>query len=76
MPPQSTFTGRSRRRKTHPWVKAGDSLARAVITLGGIGTILAVLAVAVFLLAGCVVVLRIAVFAGRREDGRHLPGSR
>ena len=51
MPPQSTFTGRSRRRKTHPWVKAGDSLARAVITLGGIGTILAVLAVAVFLLA-------------------------
>jgi phosphate transport system permease protein len=51
MPPQSTFTGRSRRRKTHPWVKAGDALARAVITLGGIGTILAVLAVAVFLLA-------------------------
>ncbi|MFM7292385.1 MAG: ABC transporter permease subunit, partial [Planctomycetia bacterium] len=34
-----------------PWVKAGDGLARAVITLGGIGTILAVLAVAVFLLA-------------------------
>jgi phosphate transport system permease protein len=51
MPPQSTFTGRSRRRKTHPWVRAGDALARAVITLGGIGTILAVLAVAVFLLA-------------------------
>ena len=51
MPPQSTFTGRSRRRRTHPWVKAGDALARAVITLGGIGTILAVLAVAVFLLA-------------------------
>jgi phosphate transport system permease protein len=49
--PQSTFTGRSRRRKTHPWVKAGDGLARAVITLGGIGTIVAVLAVAVFLLA-------------------------
>jgi phosphate transport system permease protein len=51
MQPQSTFTGRSRRRKTHPWVRAGDALARAVITLGGIGTILAVLAVAVFLLA-------------------------
>jgi phosphate transport system permease protein len=51
MPPHSTFTGRSRRRKTHPWVKAGDALARAIITLGGIGTILAVLAVAVFLLA-------------------------
>jgi phosphate transport system permease protein len=51
MQPQSTFTGRSRRRKTHPWVKAGDGLARLVITLGGIGTIIAVLAVAVFLLA-------------------------
>ena len=50
MPSQSTFTGRSRRRKTNPWVKAGDTLARAVITLGGIGTIVAVLAVAVFLL--------------------------
>ena len=49
MPPQSTFTGRSRRRKTHPWVRAGDTLARAVIALGGIGTIIAVLAVAVFL---------------------------
>jgi glycosyltransferase involved in cell wall biosynthesis len=35
MPPQSTFTGRSRRRKTHPWVKAGDSLARAIATLAG-----------------------------------------
>jgi phosphate transport system permease protein len=51
MPPQSTFTGRSRRRKTGSWVWAGDALARAVITLGGIGTIVAVLAVAVFLLA-------------------------
>jgi phosphate transport system permease protein len=51
MPPQPTFTGRSRRRKTHSWVKAGDELARALITLGGIGTIVAVLLVAVFLLA-------------------------
>jgi phosphate transport system permease protein len=51
MQSQSTFTGRSRRRKTHPWVRGGDAVARAVITLGGIGTIVAVLAVAVFLLA-------------------------
>jgi len=51
MQPQSTFTGRSRRRKTRPWVRAGDTVARVVITLGGIGTIGAVLAVAVFLLA-------------------------
>jgi phosphate transport system permease protein len=47
---QATFTGRSRRRKAHAWVKAGDRLARAIITLGGIGTIAAVLMVAAFLL--------------------------
>lgn len=49
LPP--SFTGRSRRRTTHPWVRASDTLARVVITLGGIGTIVAVLAVGVFLLA-------------------------
>ena len=46
-----SFTGRSRRRTTHPWVQASDRIARVVITLGGIGTIVAVLAVGVFLLA-------------------------
>ena len=50
MPQTATFTGRSRRRKTHPWVRAGDQIARAVITLGGIGTIVAVLLVGVYLL--------------------------
>lgn len=60
MPPQSTFTGRSRRRKTNPWVRAGDTLARIVITLGGIGTILAVMAVAVFLLAVAMPLFRTA----------------
>jgi len=50
MPQTATFTGRSRRRKTHPWVRAGDAVARAVITLGGIGTIVAVLLVGVYLL--------------------------
>jgi len=48
---QPTFTGRARRRTTHPWVKAGDTAARLLITLGGIGTIGAVLLVGVFLLA-------------------------
>ena len=33
-----------RRRTTHPWVQAADRLARLLITLGGIGTIIAVLA--------------------------------
>ena len=46
-----TFTGRTRRRTTHPWVRAGDLVARFVITAGGIGTIVAVLLVCVFLLA-------------------------
>ena len=50
MPQTATFTGRSRRRKTNPWVRAGDSIARSVITLGGIGTIVAVLLVGVYLL--------------------------
>ena len=42
-----SFTGRSRRRTTRPWVKASDRIARLVITLGGISTIAAVLAVGV-----------------------------
>jgi phosphate transport system permease protein len=51
MQAKATFTGRSRRRTASPWVRAGDGIARAVITLGGIGTIVAVLGVGVFLLA-------------------------
>ena len=54
----ATFTGRSRRRTTHPWVKAGDRMARLLITLGGIGTIVAVLLVGVFLLAVAVPLFR------------------
>jgi phosphate transport system permease protein len=46
--PQS-FTGRARRRTTSAAVLWTDKLARGVITIGGIGTILAVLGVAVFL---------------------------
>ena len=48
---RATFTGRARRRKTDPWVRAGDLLARGLITIGGIGTIVAVLAVGIFLFA-------------------------
>ena len=48
---QTSFTGRGRRQATRPWVRAGDTLARLLITLGGIGTIVAVLLVGVFLLA-------------------------
>ena len=51
MPEPATFTGRARRRRTAPWVRAGDTIARIVITLGGVGTIVAVLLVGLFLLA-------------------------
>ena len=60
MQPGPTFTGRARRRRTHSWVRKGDSFARAVITLGGIGTIVAVLLVAVFLLSVAIPLFRSA----------------
>jgi phosphate transport system permease protein len=60
MDSKPTFTGRPRRRTTHPWVKAGDGLARLLITLGGIGTIGAVLLVGVFLFAVAVPLFRAA----------------
>ncbi len=60
MQSQPTFTGRPRRRATHPWVKAGDTVARLLITLGGIGTIGAVLLVGVFLLAVALPLFRAA----------------
>ncbi len=55
-----TFTGRSRRRTTRPWVRTGDRIARTLITLGGIGTIVAVLLVGVFLLAVALPLFRAA----------------
>ncbi|KXJ04560.1 hypothetical protein AC249_AIPGENE19471, partial [Exaiptasia diaphana] len=45
----SSFTGRSRSRKTRRSVVVIDRLAKGVITFGGIGTILSVLGVALFL---------------------------
>jgi len=63
----STFTGRARRRSTHPWVRAGDGIARLLITLGGIGTIIAVLLVAVFLLAVALPLFRPARIAFERS---------
>jgi len=60
---QATFTGRPRRRTTHPWVKAGDRLAQVLITLAGVGTIAAVLLVGLFLLAVAVPLFRPARIA-------------
>ncbi|MFM7107863.1 MAG: hypothetical protein ACKOZU_04580, partial [Planctomycetaceae bacterium] len=60
-----SFTGRPRRRTTRPWVRTGDRVARVVITAGGIGTIVAVLLVGVFLLAVALPLFRSATV--RRE---------
>ena len=46
----SAFTGRTRNRKTHWSVKLGDTVARSLITIGGVGTIIAVPGVCLFLL--------------------------
>ncbi len=43
------FTGRQRRLKTRAAVKRGDFLARSLITIGGLGTIVAVLLICFFL---------------------------
>jgi phosphate transport system permease protein len=74
MQPKPTFTGRPRRRKAHPWVKASDALARALITMGGIGTIAAVLMVGVFLVAVAMPLFGSArVGPGHRADLSHDP---
>jgi phosphate transport system permease protein len=44
-----SFTGRSRERKTRSTVRIGEVVARLLITVGGIGTIIAVGLIAVFL---------------------------
>ena len=64
MNPDASFTGRARRRTTRPGVRFGDTLAHAVITLGGIGTIVAVLLVGLFLLAVALPLFRPASIGG------------
>lgn len=49
--PQKTFTGRTRQRKTLPSVRLWNRTAGVLITLGGLGTIAAVLLVCIFLVA-------------------------
>ena len=66
---RSTFTGRQRRGRTNPRVLFGDWLARLLITLGGLGTIVAVLLVGVFLLAVALPLFRAPMVAfGRTAD--------
>src|SRR5436190_7652898 len=49
MDTRQSFTGHVRRRKTSPLVRIGEVLSRLFITVGGIGTIIAVAMVGVFL---------------------------
>jgi phosphate transport system permease protein len=51
MTEKSSFTGRSRRRRTTWRIRFGDLAAKICITLGGAGTIVAVLGVLVFLVS-------------------------
>jgi phosphate transport system permease protein len=46
-----SFTGRRRARSTHWSVKVKDRIARTIITIGGLGTIVAVSTVCIFLVA-------------------------
>jgi phosphate transport system permease protein len=74
MQPRRTFTGRARGRRTNPWVRAGDVAARTLITFGGIGTIVAVLLVAVFLLSVALPLFRSARVVLERSATVPLPG--
>lgn len=66
MSTQKKFTGAGRRYTTKASVKIVDHLAKTLITLGGVGTIIAVIGVFVYL-ASVVVPL----FAGADRDLRH-----
>ena len=50
-PPRAapSFTGRTRQRQTRWTIRAGDRIAKGVITVGGVATVIAVLAVAAYL---------------------------
>ena len=74
MTTESSFTGRARRRVTRPAVRWGDTLARGVITGGGIGTIAAVLLMGVFLLGVALPLFRPAAVGQHRAA--NLPAGR
>jgi len=66
---KKSFTGYQRAQKTRLAVKAGDVLSRLFITVGGIGTIIAVSTVAVFLLWVAFPLLKPAII-GDEQDVR------
>jgi phosphate transport system permease protein len=66
MPSQGSFTGRHRKRTTSPLVWWTDRIAKGVIAVGGVGTIIAVLLVCVFLVSVAVPLFE----PGQLEDER------
>ena len=62
-PSQTSFTGRTRDRRTRPIVKVVDRLARGFIAFGGISTIVAVATVCVVLVAVAIPLFRPARIA-------------
>jgi phosphate transport system permease protein len=55
----SSFTGRQRRRSTHWSIKVKDRVAKVAITIGGLGTIVAVSTVCLFLIAVVIPLFRL-----------------
>ena len=51
MPDHRSFTGLRRKRQTKWSVAAGDRIAKGLITVGGLGTIIAVLLVCAYLVS-------------------------
>jgi phosphate transport system permease protein len=65
------FTGRQRRLKTRSTVRYGDKFSRAIITIGGIGTIIAVLLICVFLVWEVIPLFR----SPELSDAAHFPAT-
>ena len=63
----SAFTGRARRRRTTRAVRVGESVSRLLITAGGLGTIVAVGTICVFL-----VWVVVPLFTGGRQEAAAL----
>ena len=59
----SAFTGRTRRRKTTRAVRTAETISRVLITAGGLGTIVAVTTICVFLVS-----VVVPLFTGARAE--------
>ncbi|MFA6173200.1 MAG: hypothetical protein WC701_05890 [Kiritimatiellales bacterium] len=70
-----SFTGRARRKKTHWSVRLSDRLSKSLITVGGIGTILAVSTVFFYLLYVTIPLFRPARIDGSETLNRPAAGS-